>query len=57
MKINKEMADHLLRWGTEYEHSKFNKPEIRDLYILVRYIKDQLEELQATINANKSEAE
>lgn len=53
MKINKEMADHLIRWNTEYDHSKYNKPEIRDIFILLKYLKEEIEKL----NANKPETE
>lgn len=46
MKINKEMAEHLLRWHLDYQTTSQKHKDLRDAYILIRYLLEQIDELQ-----------
>ena len=43
MKINKEMAQHLLRYHLEYETTKSNNADIRNIFVLLKYFMDEIE--------------
>jgi hypothetical protein len=56
MKINKEMAEHLIRYHTEYETTRSSNRDIVNIFVLLKYIMNEIEKLETKINANKPEA-
>lgn len=50
MKINKEMAEHLLRWHLDYETTSQKNKDLKDAYILIRYLLKEIEEIKEKLN-------
>lgn len=50
IKINKEMAEHLLRWHLDYETTSEKNKDLKDAYILIRYLLKEIEELKEIMN-------
>ncbi len=50
MKINKEMAEHLLRWHLDYETTSQKNKDLKDAYILIRYLLNEIEEMKEKLN-------
>ena len=51
MKINKEMAEHLLRWHLDYETTSQKNKDFKDAYILIRFLLKEIEELKEKLNS------
>jgi len=46
MKINDEMFLHILRWHMEYETNIPRDHVIRDLFVMIKYLFDEIEKLK-----------
>jgi hypothetical protein len=57
MKINKEMAEHLIRFHTEYENVRSNDRDKNQIFDLLKYLMDEIEILKNMIDANKPKTE
>ena len=45
-KINKEMAEHILRYHTEYETTQSTSYETRNIFTLIKYLMNEIEDLK-----------
>ena len=46
MKINKEMVEHLLRWHLEYPTTSAKNPDMKNVFVLIKYLFEEIEELK-----------
>ncbi len=53
MKINKEMAEHLIRYHTEYETTRAKNYDMRNIFVLIKYLMAEIEELKGKIDLNE----
>lgn len=52
MNINKEMAEHMVRYYLEYPHEHLTR-EDKDAIVLIKYLMGEIEELKEKINKEK----
>jgi hypothetical protein len=45
-KINKEMAEHLLRYHTEYETTSAKTYDMKNVFTLIKYLMNEIEEMK-----------
>lgn len=48
------MAEHLMRYHTEYQTTQPKDYTTRDIFVLIEYLLDEIEELKSKIEKNTS---
>ena len=46
MKINKEMAEHLLRFHLDYQTTSAKSKDLNNIFVLIRYLMNEIDELK-----------
>lgn len=52
-KINQEVAEHLLRYHTEYETTRAKTNDMRNVFALIKYLMNEIEELKKKCQENE----
>lgn len=51
--INKEMAEYLFKYHMEYETTRANKKDMQNVFSLIKYCFDEIEELKKKCQVNE----